>query len=258
MAIHSALRLYILSVCVIFSLQVMAQQDTVFAEKRDSFFIDGGFEPAIKRWRFGIEGGYERNYRSFTTSDTVPNSPTNFKNVGNRIPYNNFHFGVTVMYTASSKWFFETGVLYVPSFFAIQKYDVPMKATAVSGFDTIVFGNLRQEFKQNYLYVPLHLKYVLRAGPKVDWYASAGSGIWFLFFEDEEYNVGLPQNNYKMEYNPMIIGWYAGAGCFVKVNQELSLKVEPGVRGTLTSVTKSPDEGSYLHPTFSIGIIYNH
>jgi hypothetical protein len=63
MAIHSALRLYILSVCIICSLQVMAQQDTVFAEKRDSFFIDGGFEPAIKRWRFGIEGGYERNYR---------------------------------------------------------------------------------------------------------------------------------------------------------------------------------------------------
>ncbi|MBP7260486.1 MAG: hypothetical protein KBB37_04295, partial [Bacteroidia bacterium] len=77
----------------------MAQQDTVFAEKRDSCFIDGGFEPAIKRWRFGIEGGYERNYRYFTTYDTVPNSPTNFKNVGNRIPYNNFHFGVTVMYT---------------------------------------------------------------------------------------------------------------------------------------------------------------
>jgi len=209
-----------------------------------------------KRWQWGIVAGYEKNHQWYHANDTVSTSATNFSNVGKRIPFHNFHMGISALYSFNQQWKFETGLMYVPSFSATLKYDLPFKTTAVSGFDTIVFGNLRQEFKPSYLYVPLHLKRVVKSYRKTDWFVSAGSGVWLLLFKSEDYNIGLPQNNYRMKYNPLIASWYVGGGCFIRLSEDILLKIEPGLRGTLTSVLKEPDSGSYIHPALSVNIIY--
>jgi hypothetical protein len=211
---------------------------------------------ANSRWQLGIVAGYEKNYQRFHTSDTVSTSATNFSNVGKRIPFHNFHIGISALYNINQQWKFETGLLYVPSFSATLKYDLPFKTTAVSGFDTIVSGNLRQEFKPSYLYVPLHMKRVVKSNERTDWFVSAGSGVWILLLKSEDYNIGLPQNNYRMKYNPLIASWYVGAGCFIRLSDDILLKIEPGLRGTFTSVLREPDSGSYFHPTLSFNIIY--
>lgn len=240
MAKHFVLLLYLLSCACI------------------SYAQDKPDEANNSRWQLGIVAGYEKNHHRYHTSDTVSTSATNFSNVGKRIPFHNFHIGISARYNINQQWKFETGLMYVPSFSATLKYDLPFKTTAVSGFDTIVFGNLRQEFKLSYLYVPLHLMRILKSNQNIDWFVSAGTGVWVLLLKSEDYNIGLPQNNYRMKYNPFVASWYVGGGCIVKVSDDIRIKIEPGIRGTVTSVLAGSDRGRFLHPLVSLNLIYGN
>jgi hypothetical protein len=238
---------------LLFSAQFLQAQTDSLSIRPKEFIV----EDSLSRIWFGIEGGLERCDRTVKTNDRYYASRNNFTNADKRTPGNGFHMGASLYYDYSPKWKLETGVHYFTNLYHIEKFNLPfLLHDPNTGKDSVVYSDLRYTYYQVYFYIPLHLKYILLDRPRLKLYVSAGTGLQFLMLNADDKDYQGVNSGYRLSYNPFVLSWYAGFGAFYDLGSHLLLKLEPGIRGNLTSVTHKPDRTALYNSMISLGLVY--